>query len=109
MDACAKPHNAKCRHYFSPDQNALEQSWDGHIVFCNPPYDRQLHRWVVKAASARATVVLLLPASTDTAYFHDHILGRAEVRFLRGRLRFVGAESSAPFASMLVIFRHPAA
>jgi len=80
----------------------------GHTVFCNPPYSC-IAKWVEKAyreaQQDNTTVVLLIPARTDTRYFHDFIMHRSEIRFIRGRLKFSGHENSAPFPSMVVIFR----
>ena len=107
LDVCALPENAKCAAFYSPDVDGLSQPWYGRC-WCNPPYGRQVGRWVAKAAQSAAegaTVVMLLPARTDTAWFHDYIYGRAEVRFVRGRLKFGGSANSAPFPSMVVIFR----
>ena len=108
LDACALPENAKCKRYFSPEQDGLFQPWEG-VVWCNPPYGRQIGKWVEKAAVSvcmgKATVVMLLPARTDTAWFHDYIYGPAEIRFIRGRLKFGGCKNAAPFPSMVVIFR----
>ena len=79
------------------------------MVFCNPPYGRAISHWVRKAyqesRKADTTVVMLLPARTDTAWFHDYIYHRAEIRFIRGRLKFGDARQSAPFPSMVVIFK----
>ena len=75
------------------------------VYWCNPPYGRQIGKWVKKAAECGATVVMLLPARTDTAWFHNYILGKAEIRFLRGRLKFGDSKNSAPFPSMIVIYR----
>lgn len=107
LDVCALPENAKCAAFYTPEMDGLSQPWYGNC-WCNPPYGRQVGRWVAKAAQsaeAGATVVMLLPARTDTAWFHDYIYGRAEVRFVRGRLKFGGSANSAPFPSMVVIFR----
>lgn len=107
VDVCALPENAKCSRYFTPEQDGLAQQWTGKI-WCNPPYGRQIGRWVKKAeesSKAGATVVMLLPARTDTKWFHKYIYGQAEVRFIPGRLKFGGAKNSAPFPSMVVIFR----
>ena len=107
VDVCATPENAKCERYFTPEQNGLKQPWRG-VCWCNPPYGRGVGDWVAKAAESAAggaTVVMLLPARTDTQWFHRYIYHRAEIRFLAGRLKFVGATASAPFPSMLVIFR----
>lgn len=106
-DVCALPENAKCRNYYTPEMDGLRQSWKG-ICWCNPPYGRKIGDWVRKAsesADTGATVVMLLPARTDTKWFHDYIYGRAEIRFIRGRLKFGEAQNSAPFPSMVVIFR----
>jgi phage N-6-adenine-methyltransferase len=108
LDACAIPSNAKCKEYFTPEQDGLSQPWFG-VVWCNPPYGRQIGRWVRKAyyasTSGCADVVMLLPARTETQWFQDYIYHRAEVRFIRGRLRFSGATQNAPFPSMIVVFR----
>lgn len=71
----------------------------------NPPYGRNIGLWVHKAATCGATVVCLLPARTDTRWFHEYIYHKAEIRFLRGRLKFGDSKNSAPFPSMIVIFR----
>ncbi len=109
LDAAARPENALGSRYYTEDEDGLTQTWDG-VVWCNPPYGRQIGRWIAKAAeSARegATVVMLIPARTDTAAWHDHILfnPHAEVRFVRGRLRFGDAKHGAPFPCAAVIFR----
>lgn len=106
-DVCATPQNAKCRNYYTPEMNGLNQNWTG-VCWCNPPYGRKIGDWVRKAsesAGAGATVVMLLPARTDTKWFHEYIYGRAEIRFVRGRLKFGGSPNAAPFPSMVVIFR----
>lgn len=103
-DVCATRSNAKCKHFYSPEQNGLAQKWEG-VCWCNPPYGREIKNWVKKASKADCTVVMLLPARTDTSWFHDYILDRAEIRFIRGRLKFGEAKNSAPFPSMVVIFR----
>lgn len=107
LDACAVPENAKCQRFFSPEEDGLKQAWAG-TVWCNPPYGRGIGEWVKKAYVERlngVTTVMLLPARTDTQWFHYWILSIAEVRFLKGRLKFGGAKNAAPFPSMLVIFR----
>lgn len=104
LDVCAIPENAKCSRYFTPEQDGLKQEWNG-TVWCNPPYGRQIGKWVEKAYKSDCTVVMLLPARTDTGWFHDYIYGKAEIRFVRGRIRFGGAEWNAPFPSMVVIYR----
>ena len=81
----------------------LKQDWSG-VCWCNPPYGRQIGKWVEKAAKSHATVVMLLPARTDTKWFHDYCLPYGEIEFLRGRLKFGGCEYNAPFPSMVVVF-----
>lgn len=108
LDVCALPENAKCERYYTPEQDGLKQPWTG-VVWCNPPYGRGIGKWVEKAAAtaeAGATVVMLLPARTDTKWFHEFIYFRPSVRvwFLRGRLKFGDGKNSAPFPSMVVIF-----
>ena len=114
LDACALPQNAKCRYYFTPQQDGLKQRWRG-ACWCNPPYGREVGKWIEKAIqSARegATVVCLLPARTDTRWWHEMVLPCAtEIRFVRGlRFQDSGGRSSvhtARFASVLVVFRPP--
>lgn len=106
LDACALPENAKCDQYFTPEQDGLKHDWVG-TVWCNPPYGREIGTWVEKAYQAAlggAKVVMLLPARTDTKWFHKYIYGKAEIRFIKGRLKFGGSKNSAPFPSMVVIF-----
>lgn len=106
LDACALPENAKCTDFYTPEQDGLSQPWSG-VVWCNPPYGRRIGRWVEKAAQSAmggAMVVMLLPARTDTRWFHRHIYGKAEIRFVPGRLKFGGAQWNAPFPSMVVVF-----
>jgi len=107
LDPCATANTAKCRKYFTPSEDGLRQDWTGEIVFCNPPYNRKQDAWVRKCYEHGANggiAVMLLPARTDTARFHDLIFGKAEIRFLRGRLKFAKARNNAPFPSMIVIF-----
>ncbi len=109
LDPCATPENAKCANYFTIDIDGLSQSWGGHNVFCNPPYWKHLPRWVKKAyeesKKPNTTVVMLIPARTDTRYFHEYIYHKAkEIRFIKGRLKFGESKNSAPFPSMVVVF-----
>ena len=103
-DVCALPENAKCKRYFTPEQDGLKQEWTG-VCWCNPPYGRKIGKWVEKAAQSNATVVMLVPARTDTKWFHDWALPYAEIRFVRGRLKFGGAEHNAPFPCMVLVYR----
>ncbi len=109
IDVCALPENAKCEKYYNPEQDGLAQSWNG-ICWCNPPYGKQIAMWVRRAwlaSAAGSTIVMLLPARTDTKWFHEYCYNkkRVEVRFIKGRLKFGGCKNSAPFPSMIVIFR----
>ena len=109
LDPCSTHENAKCARHFTAEEDGLAQSWEGETVFCNPPYGREIGKWVRKCAeeSRHAKVVMLIPARTDTAYFHDYIYGKARVTFLRGRLKFERggvAMQCAPFPSMIVEF-----
>jgi len=109
LDPCAIPENAKCETFFTPEQDGLKQNWGGYSVFCNPPYGRKIKDWVEKcyqeSKKPETQVVMLIPARTDTAYFHDYIYHKAkEIRFVRGRLKFGNSKNSAPFPSMVVIF-----
>lgn len=110
LDPCADENNHKCEKWFGVESNGLLQDWGGHRVFCNPPYGRGIIKWVRKAYyeghKDNTLVCMLLPARTDTKFFHDYIKNRAEIRFLPGRIRFGNADR-APFPSMLVIFRAP--
>ena len=106
IDTCVTPENAKCERYFTPKIDGLSQSWDGYTAWCNPPYGREISKWVKKAAESKALVVMLLPARTDTAWFHDYIYHKAEIRFIRGRLKFGNGKNNAPFPSMVVVFRN---
>lgn len=107
LDACATSENAKCKRFYDEVQDGLTQSWNG-VVWCNPPYGRKITgKWVKKgyeSALGGATVVMLLPARTDTAWFHDYVYGKAEIRFIRGRIKFGGSKNAAPFPSMVAIF-----
>jgi phage N-6-adenine-methyltransferase len=106
LDAAAGPENHKCPDYFTVEDDGLMQPWRG-VVWCNPPYS-EVGLWVQKAyeeSKRGVTSVLLLPASTDTAWFHDYAWPHSEIRFVRGRLKFVGQDSPAPFGSMVCIFR----
>ena len=114
LDVAATKKSAKCEDYFTPEQDGLLQSWkrsDG-AVFCNPPYGKEIRKWVKKAfeeSQKHSTkIVLLIPARTDTKYFHEYIYGCAEIRFIKGRLKFTDESGQiydpAQFPSMVVIY-----
>lgn len=108
MDVAASSENRKCGIYYNEQSDGLNSPWLGNC-WCNPPYGRQIGEWVKKAhneaRNGNATTVMLIPARTDTKYFHDYIYGKHEIQFLKGRLKFSNSKSSAPFPSMIVVFR----
>lgn len=112
LDPCARPESAKCSKFYTEEQNGLEQTWAGERVFMNPPYGREIYPWIEKArveADQGALVVGLVPAYTDLSWWHAHIVNRAEVRYLRGRVRYITDgpyRASGFFASVIVIW-HP--
>lgn len=108
LDPCATKENAKCKKFYTEADDGLAQDWSKDRVFCNPPYGRGLKHWVQKAyeeSKKGALVVMLIPARTDTSYWHEYIVGGgADIRFLRGRLKFGDGANSAPFPSALVMW-----
>nr|QOL00348.1 hypothetical protein [uncultured organism] len=111
VDVCASPENTKCASYYTREDDGLEQDWRG-AVWMNPPYGRELGLWVRKAYLSTldgVTAVCLIPARTDTAYWHDYVMRAAEIRLIRGRLSFGGPYDgiahNAPFPSAVVVFR----
>ena len=84
--------------------NYLQKSWAGERVYCNPPYGRGIDRWLAKAFETEVAVYLL-PARTDTKWWHEWAMRASEIRFLRGRLKFGGSKNSAPFPSVILIYR----
>lgn len=106
LDVCASADNAKCARYFTAEQDGLAQDWRG-TCWMNPPYGREIGKWMRKAYESSlsgATVVCLVPARTDTAWWHDYAV-KGDIEFIRGRLKFGGSPNSAPFPSALVVFR----
>lgn len=109
LDVCATDENAKCTEYYTKEQNGLDRPWTG-VCWCNPPYGRKVYLWIKKAAQAALegnTVVMLLPSRTDTRWFHKYLYQQpgVELRFLPGRLKFVGSQNTAPFPSLVAVFR----
>lgn len=108
IDICASKENTKCPKYYTKEEDALKQEWGG-VIWMNPPYGRQIGNWVKKAKEiarqGKATVVCLLPARTDTAWWHDYVMKANEIRLIRGRLKFGDGKGSAPFPSAIVIFK----
>lgn len=108
LDVCATQENAKCPAFYTKEQDGLVKAWHKSAAVCwmNPPYGKQISAWMKKAyeeSQKGATVVCLVPARTDTAWWHDYAM-RGSVRFVRGRLKFGGGKNSAPFPSAVVIF-----
>ena len=108
LDPCATAENAKCTRYYTKEDDGLLKPWHDEVVFVNPPYS-QIVLWTQKCEAASrcgCTVVMLIPSRTDTRYWHRWIMRAAEVRFVKGRLKFGGATNSAPFPSAVAVFRH---
>jgi len=109
LDPCSTHENHKCEKYFTIEDDGLNQSWEGHIVFMNPPYGRGIKNWIKKAYEEslkdNTKIVCLIPARTDTTYWHDYIFPYAtEILFVRGRIKFGDGTSPAPFPSAIVMF-----
>lgn len=130
LDVCATDKSKKCQRFYSVQDDALSVNWwtpTGTIAFCNPPYGRSIGKWVKKCHDEGSfqdsyygceKVIMLIPSRTDTKWFHDYILGKSEIRFIKGRLKFINLEdkekftkqgtenkiSPAPFPSMIIIF-----
>jgi phage N-6-adenine-methyltransferase len=120
LDPCSTNYNHKCAKYYTQDDDGLSKDWSGETVFCNPPYGREIGKWVKKcyeeSRKPNTKVVMLIPSRTDTKWFHKYIYNKAEVRFLEGRLKFINRLlpsyredgnfklQSAPFPSMIVVF-----
>ena len=113
LDPCATRENAKCEKFFTREDDGLRKSWHGHRVFMNPPYGREITKWIRKAydeARDESTmVVCLIPTRTDTRWWHECVMKADEIWFIRGRVKFQGARYPAPFPSAVVVFRNPPA
>ena len=110
LDPCCTHESAKCETYFTPEIDGLKQSWEGHTVFMNPPYGREIGVWLEKAykesLKGDTIVVCLIPSRTDTKYWHDYCMKASEIRFVKGRLKFGGSKNSAPFPSSVIVFNN---
>jgi len=108
LDPCCTKKTAKCKKYFTKRDNGLRKSWEGHTVFVNPPYGREVPKWVKKSYEESlkddTTVVMLIPSRTDTRYWHDYCMKADELYFIKGRLKFGDAKNAAPFPSAVVVF-----
>lgn len=102
LDACAIPSNAKCERFYSPEQDGLSQPWIGN-VWCNPPYGKGISKWIAKAQNEiqrnANVIVLLIPARTDTRWFHKYLYNKqnVELRFIKGRIKFGGQNTMLHF------------
>ena len=106
LDPCCTKDSAKCKKFYTKDDDGLSKDCSNEIVFMNPPYGREIKHWIKKGYKESlkgATVVCLIPARTDTSYWHDYCM-KGDIRFIRGRLKFNNA-NSAPFPSAVVIFK----
>lgn len=111
LDPCADEFNHKCSKYYTREQNGLIKDWNNERVFCNPPYGKEIVDWVKKCnqevfEGGCELAVMLVPARADTRWFHDYIYHQAEIRFVKGGLKFGDSNNSAPFPSMVVVFRN---
>ena len=108
LDPCASEDSAKCTKYYTVNDDGLSKNWDNNTVFVNPPYGREINSWIKKAfdesKNENTTVVMLIPARTDTRYWHDYVMKAKEVHFVKGRLKFGDSSNSAPFPSAVVVF-----
>ncbi len=112
LDVCATSENAKCAKFLTPQMDGLTVDWKDNICWMNPPYGREIGKWVKKAWEATqpdwqhegAKVVCLLPARTDTRWWHSYIIPYGKIEFIKGRLKFGGHKGSAPFPNAIVIF-----
>tara|TARA_R110000824_G_scaffold154242_4_gene326228 strand:- start:1130 stop:1663 length:534 start_codon:yes stop_codon:yes gene_type:complete len=113
LDPCTTAEIAKCENYFTEQKDGLNKSWEGHRVFMNPPYGREIGKWIKKAyeegEKPGTLVVCLLPARTDTKYWHSYCMKADEIYFVKGRLKFGKSKAAAPFPSAVVVFRGPPA
>ncbi len=107
LDPCANEQNKKCVRYFDKKTNGLLQSWKGETVFMNPPYGREIVKWMCKAyqesLQTGTIVVCLVPSRTDTKWWHNYAM-KGHIIFIKGRLKFGGHKNSAPFPSAIVVF-----
>jgi len=113
LDPCATKENAKCEKFFTMEDDGLSKSWEGEKVFMNPPYGRDIKKWIKKAyeegQKPNTIVVCLIPARTDTKYWHDYCMKAWKIHFVKGRLKFTNnniGNTSAPFPSAVIIFKN---
>ena len=109
LDPCCSSRTAKCKRYFTEEDDGLSQDWSEEAVFMNPPYGRVIGKWIQKAyeesRKEKTVVVCLIPARTDTKYWHEYCMKAHEIYFVKGRLKFGDSKNSAPFPSAVVVFK----
>lgn len=109
LDPCASVANRKCERFFDKEKDGLAQDWGNSRIFMNPPYGKNIGLWMQKAYESSlsgALVVCLVHTRTDTRWWHSWVEGKAaEIRLLRGRLKFEGGLYSSTFPSVLIIYR----
>jgi len=110
LDPCATKETAKCKDYYTEDDDGLVKDWGPcKTVFVNPPYGRDIKKWIKKgyeeSQKDKTTVVMLMPARTDTSYWHEYCMKASQIFFVKGRLKFGGAKTGAPFPSAVVVFK----
>lgn len=107
LDPCATCENHKTKKYYTMEDDGLAQDWGGETVFVNPPYSH-ISSWIEKAYTEsrkpNTKVVLLIPARTDTRYWHNYVMRGREIHFIKGRLKFGNSKNSAPFPSAVIVF-----
>jgi site-specific DNA-methyltransferase (adenine-specific) len=113
LDPCASANNTKCKKFYTEDDDGLTKSWEGETVFMNPPYGRDIKKWLKKAYTEgqkpNTVVVCLIPSRTDTKYWHDYCMKAWKIHFIKGRLKFkngTGSNNSAPFPSAVIVFKN---
>ena len=121
LDPCATSENAKCKKFYTKEDDGLSKDWCGHKVFVNPPYGREIHKWVKKSfeesCKKNTVVVMLIPARTDTKYWHEYCMKASYIYFIKGRLHFKNKATKdcadktktnpAPFPSAVIVFMKP--
>lgn len=109
LDLCATKENAKCSKFFTPEDDGLTKDWRG-TCWMNPPYGKEIGKWIERAYHQSqqwgSVIVCLVPSRTDTRYWHDYVMKSKEIRFIKSRVKFVGATENAPFPSAIVVFDH---
>lgn len=107
VDVASTDNNYKVKKHYTEKENGLIQNWDNERVWCNPPYGKEIGKWVKKASESKGLVVMLIPSRTDTKWFHQYVYRKnnVDIRFLKGRLKFGNSKNSAPFPSMIIIFK----